>query len=47
VVYGYPWSGEEPMMHDLMRAYGSRGAHLVLHGGTDGVRIFRDGRPVT
>lgn len=44
VVYGYPWAGEEPMMHDLMRSYGARGARLVLAGGTEGVRVFRDGR---
>lgn len=44
VVYGYPWSGEEAMMHDLMRSYGGRGARLVLAGGTEGVRVFRDGR---
>lgn len=43
VVYGFPWPGEEPMMHDLMRAYGGRGARLVLHGGEEGVRVFRDG----
>lgn len=45
VVYGYPWHGEEPMMLDLMRAYGDRGARLILHGGSEGIRVFRDGRP--
>lgn len=44
VVYGYPWPGEEPMMHDLMRCYGGRGARLVVHGGTERIRVFRDGR---
>lgn len=44
LVYGYPWHGEEPMMLDLMRAYGGRGARLLLHGGKEGIRIFRDGR---
>lgn len=44
VVYAYPWNGEEPMMHDLMRCYGGSGARLLLHGGTEGVRVFRDGR---
>lgn len=44
VVYGFPWPGEEPMMLDLMRAYGGTGARLVLHGGEAGVRVFRDGR---
>jgi hypothetical protein len=33
------------MMIDLMRAYGGRGARLLLHGG-EGVRVYRDGKPV-
>lgn len=45
LVYGYPWDGEEPMMRDLMRSYGRPGARLILHGGTDGVRIVQNGRP--
>lgn len=45
LVYGYPWGGEEPMMHDLMRSFGGRHARLLLHGSTGGVQIFRDGRP--
>ena len=45
LVYAYPWGGEEPMMIDLMRAYGRRGARLLLHG-DEGVRIYRDGRLV-
>lgn len=44
VVYAYPWSGEEPMMLDLMRAYGDRGARLVLHGGPQGARVYRGGK---
>ncbi|MBV9774172.1 MAG: hypothetical protein JO040_09500 [Gemmatimonadetes bacterium] len=44
LVYAYPWNGEEPMMHDLMRCYGGRGARLLLHGGEEGMRVFRDGR---
>lgn len=46
VVYAFPWHGEEPMMHDLMRTYGGRGARLLLHGVGNGVRVFRDGRMV-
>jgi hypothetical protein len=45
VVYAYPWGGEEAMMIDLMRAYGGRGARLLLHGG-EGVRVYRDGKLV-
>jgi hypothetical protein len=44
LVYGYPWGGEEPMMHDLMRCYGGRGARLLLHGSTPEIKIYRDGR---
>jgi hypothetical protein len=44
LVYGYPWDGEEPLMLDLMRAYGGRGARLLVHGGNEGVRVYRDGR---
>ena len=44
IVYGYPWSGEEPMMLDLMRSYGGSGARLVLHGGPQGARVYRGGK---
>jgi len=44
VVFGYPWQGEEAMMHDLMRCYGGRGARLLVHGTDRGVEVYRDGR---
>ncbi|HEX2091296.1 MAG TPA: hypothetical protein VHG28_02795 [Longimicrobiaceae bacterium] len=44
LVYAFPWHGEEPLMLDLMRCYGGRGARLILHGGPEGMRIYRDGR---
>lgn len=44
LVFGYPWSGEEPMMHDLMKCYGGRRARLLLHGDAQGMRVFRGGR---
>lgn len=44
LVYGYPWPGEEEMMLDLMRCYGGAQARLILHGGTEGIRVFRGGR---
>jgi len=47
VVFGYPWSGERPMMLDLMHQYGRRGALLLLNDTNDGVRAYRDGRDVT
>jgi hypothetical protein len=47
IVFAYPWHGEEPMMLDLMRTYGGSGARLVLHGGPQGVRIYRGGKLLT
>jgi hypothetical protein len=44
LVFGFPWTGEEPMMHDLMRRYGGRKARLLLYGVTQGVEVFRGGR---
>jgi hypothetical protein len=35
------------MMLDLMRTYGGSGARLVLHGGPQGVRIYRGGKLLT
>lgn len=46
VVYGYPWGGEEPMMLDLMRAYGARDARLLILGGNE-MRIYRNGRLIS
>lgn len=43
VVFGYPWTGEDALMHDLMRAYGGRGARLLLPGAA-GVHVYVDGR---
>lgn len=47
VVFGYPWSGESPLMHDVMQRYGRRDALLLLHDATDGVRAYRGGRETT
>jgi len=46
LVYAYPWGGEEPMMLDLMRAYGARDARLLLHTGSD-VAVYRGGRLIS
>ena len=43
VVYGYPWDGEDPVMHDVMRHEGAPGARLLLQSGAHGLRTFRDG----
>jgi hypothetical protein len=42
IVFAYPWSGEEPIMHDVMRRYARDGARLVLHGSTHTVHVYRD-----
>ena len=44
VVYGFPWSGEEAMMLDLMKCYGRSDALLLLNTGDHGMTIYR-GRP--
>lgn len=46
VVYGYPWTGEEALMHDLMRRYGSPGAILLLHRVSGEVEAYRGGRRI-
>jgi hypothetical protein len=44
VVFGYPWGGEEPVMHDVMQRYGSPKAILLLYDASGEVRAFRGGR---
>lgn len=44
VVFGFPWGGEEPMMLDLMRAYGSPDAFLLLNTVNNGVLTYQGGR---
>ena len=39
IVYAYPWGGEEPLMRDLLRERGRKGARLLLHGDND-VRVY-------
>ncbi len=43
VVYGYPWTGEERMMQNLMRTFGNRKSQLLLNG-PDGVRLYSGDR---
>jgi hypothetical protein len=44
LVYGYPWDGEDAIMHDLMRAYGSPDAGLVLQRVSGEVQLHRRGK---
>lgn len=46
VVFGYPWGGEEPVLLDLMKRYGSPDALLLMHGVNDGVKAWRGGKQV-
>lgn len=43
VVYGYPWSGEEALMLDLMRCHGHSEALLILHCVEKGITVYRRG----
>lgn len=47
VVFGYPWSGEAPLMLDVMARYGRPDALLLLNDTNAGVRAYRGGREVT
>lgn len=40
LVYGYPWSGEAAMMHDIMQRCGADGARLMINAGREGVEVF-------
>ncbi len=44
VVFGFPWTGEAPLMLDLMRCHGREDAILLLHAPGDQARIYRGGR---
>lgn len=46
VVFGYPWIGEEPVMHDVMRRFGGTDAFLLLHGAR-GIEMYRAGQRVS
>lgn len=41
LVYGYPWSGEAAMMHDIMERCGADGARLMINRGREGVHVVR------
>lgn len=43
VVFGYPWAGEEPIMLDLMKAYGRPGARFLLHS-AGSIKVYQGGR---
>lgn len=45
LVFAYPWSGEEPIMHDLMQRFGGAQARLLLPG-QGSVHIYRQGQRI-
>ena len=46
IVFGYPWSGEEGMMLDLMERYGKPEGLLLVNAAAGGVTAYCCGRPV-
>ena len=47
IVFGYPWSGEEPMMLDLMNKYGRADARFLLNATSGGVMTYQCGKVIT
>lgn len=44
VVFGYPWSGEEPVMRDVMQRYGRGDALQLIYDTAGCVHMYRGGR---
>ena len=44
VVFGYPWSGEEAVMLDVMQKYGRANALLLLYDSDNSLRVYERGR---
>lgn len=47
LVFAFPWDGEMPIMHDLMRRRGGNGASFLLNHATEGIQVYRRGRRST
>jgi hypothetical protein len=43
LVFAYPWSGEEPIMHDVIRRHGGDSTHFLLYGAS-GVQVYQGGQ---
>jgi hypothetical protein len=43
LVFAFPWEGETPIMHDVMRRRGGRGARFLLYHAKEGVQVYRRG----
>jgi hypothetical protein len=46
LIFAYPWHGEEPVVHDVMRTYGRRDAKLLVNRGREGFQLFQNGRVI-
>lgn len=44
LVFGYPWGGEEALMHDLMRVHGAPDAGFLLQRLSGDVELLRRGK---
>ncbi len=47
LVFAFPWDGEMPIMHDLMRRRGGSEASFLLNHATEGIQVYRRGRRST
>jgi len=45
LVFGYPWEGEAPVMHDVMNRYGALDARFLRYGPDDSAHIHPVKRP--
>ncbi len=43
LVFAFPWEGETPIMHDVMRRRGGSGARFLLYHAKEGVQVYRRG----
>jgi hypothetical protein len=44
LVFAFPWEGETPIMHDIMRRRGGSRARFLLYHSKDGVQVYRRGK---
>ncbi len=47
LVFAFPWDGEMPIMHDLMRRRGRSGASFLLNHASEGIQVYRRGKRST
>ena len=47
LVFEFPWDGEMPIMHDLMRRRGRSEASFLLNHASEGIQVYHRGRRST